>query len=416
MIIRKPTEIFSKDNIWSKIITLSLILFFVLLGDAILSFWVPNLLQNSLKSATVMGFIMSFSSVVGLGTDLVLPQLLKGISVKNLSILAFVTSIIFSISLIEANYLPIMALFLFAMAVWGIYYEFIGFAEQQFVADSVPLKIRSGAWGIIRIFRDLAYFLGPMISGWLLARGQVYPGIFAIIFTLIGFVILYFSKKTQERPVEIDIKQVNFTKELEHWGVLFKHVWPILILSIFLGLIDSFFWTTGAVWTEKLAQKSFWGSMFLPLYTLPALFMGFIVAKLKIYKGKKRLSIKFLFFAGIFLALIGVCDVITWQLVMVFLSSLMLSVVYPLTDGVYTDIVARMGRERKHMIGLSNSTSSIAYIIGPIMAGLISSSFGEKNTFVIMGVATVFISTILYFLTPRKLKVPQSEIKTWAKT
>lgn len=414
MFIKKPSEIF-KDAVWSKILSLSLVLFFILLGDAILSFWAPNLLKDSLKSTIAMGFIVSFSSVVGLGTDLILPQLLKGITVKKLIILAIITSIISTIVLIEASFLPIILLFLFAMAVWGLYYEFLGFAQQQFVADSVPLKLRSGAWGILRIFKDLAYFIGPMIAGWLLMKGKIYPAIFAISFVLIGFLILHFSKKTHDRPVEINIKEVNFVKELEHWGVLFKHVWPILILSIFLGLIDSFFWTIGAIWTGILAQKNFLGSMFLPLYTLPALFMGFIVVRLKIYKGKKRLAIKFLFLAGIFLALLGLFDAIYWQLTMVFMASLMLSVVYPLTDGVYTDIVARMGRERKHMIGLSNSTSSIAYIIGPIVAGFIASSFGEKNTFVIMGVATALVSVVLYFVTPKKLKVPQSEIKTWAK-
>ena len=414
MFIKKPSEIY-KDAIWSKIITLSLVLFFILLGDAILSFWVPNLLKDTLKSTRAMGFIVSFSAVVGLGTDLILPQLLKGITVKKLIILAIITSVISTIALIEASFLPIILLFLFSMAVWGFYYEFLGFAQQQFVADSVPLKLRSGAWGILRIFKDLAYFIGPMIAGWLLMKGKIYPAIFAIGFVLIGFIILQFSKKTHDRPIEINIREVNFAKELEHWGVLFKHVWPILVLSIFLGLIDAFFWTIGSIWTETLAQKSFWGSMFLPLYTLPALFMGFIVVKLNIYKGKKRLAIKFLFLAGVFLSLLGVFDVIFWQLTMVFLASLMLSVVYPLTDGVYTDIVARMGRERKHMIGLSNSTSSIAYIIGPIMAGFIASSFGEKNTFVIMGVATALISVILYFVTPKKLKVPQSEIKTWSK-
>jgi len=414
MYFKRPSEIL-KDAVWSKVITLSFVLFFILLGDAILSFWVPNLLQSSLKSVTVMGFVISFSAVVGLGTDLIFPQLLKGITVKNLIILSVITSIIFSISLIEATYLPYLSLFLFGMVVWGIFIEFMGFAQQQFVADTVPLQLRSGAWGILRVFRDLAFFLGPMIAGWLLARGKIYPGIFAIFFILIGFAILCLSKKTHDRPIVIDIKEVNFAKELELWGVLFKKVWPIIVLSIFLGLIDAFFWTVGAVWTEELAQKSFWGSMFLPLYTLPSLFIGFIVARLKIYKGKKRLAIKLLFLSGIFLGLLGIFDAIYWQLTMVFLSSLMLSFVYPLTDGVYTDIIARMGKERKHMIGLSNSTSSIAYIIGPIMAGLIASSFGEKNTFVVMGILTAIVSVVLYFLTPKKLKVPQKEIKTWEK-
>lgn len=414
MLIKKPSEIF-KDTVWSKIITLSLVLFFILLGDAILSFWAPNLLQTSLKSATMMGFVMSFSSVVGLGADLVLPQLLRGITVKNLIYFAVVTGIIFAISLIEANYLPFIALFLFAMAVWGLYYEFLGFAQQQFVADSVPLKTRSGAWGILRVFKDLAYFLGPMIAGWLLIKGQIYPGIFAIFFIFVGFIILYFSKKSHERPIEIDVKEVNFVKELEHWAVLFKHVWPILILSIFLGLIDSYFWTIGAVWTEILAKKSFWGSMFLPLYTLPALFIGFIVARLKIYKGKKKLAIKFFFLSGIFLTALGFSNQVFWQLGMVFMSSLALSMVYPLTDGVYSDIVARMGRERKHMIGLSNSTSSIAYIVGPIMAGLTTSFLGESKSFQVLGILVLIVSIILFFVTPKKLKIPQKEIKTWAK-
>jgi len=153
--------------------------------------------------------------------------------------------------------------------------------------------------------------------------------------------------------------------------------------------------------------------MFLPLYVLPSIFMGFLVARFKIYEGKKKLAIKFFFLSGIFLAALGFYDGIFWQLAMVFLSSLMLSVVYPLTDGVYSDIVARMGRERKHMIGLSNSTASLAYIIGPIMAGFLSSLVGEKKTFVAMGFLTMIVSVVLYLLMPKKLKVPQKEIKTW---
>lgn len=412
MLIKKPFLI-TRDPVWSKIVFLSLVLFFIFLGDAILSFWVPNLLQKSLKNVTAMGFVMSFSSVIGLGTDLVLPQLLKKITVKKLITFGAIASTVFALVLIQGRHFSSLALFLFAMAIWGFYYEFLGFAQQQFVADSVPLKLRSGAWGIMRVFKDLAYFLGPMIAGWLLMKEEILPAIFAIIFVVVGFVFLLLSKKTHERSVEIDIKEINFVKELEHWGVLFKYVWPILVLSIFLGLIDSYFWTIGAVWTEKLVKENIWGSMFLPLYTLPALFMGFIIARLKIYRGKKKLAIKFFFLSGLFLVILGLFDFVFWQLAIVFLSSLMLAVVYPLTDGVYSDIVARMGRERKHMIGLSNSTSSIAYIVGPIMAGLSASFFGEMQSFQILGILVVIISVTLYILTPKKLKVPQKEINTW---
>lgn len=412
MLIRKPFEIF-KDQVWSKVLTLGLILFFVFLGDAILSFWVPNLIQDSLKNPAVMGFVISFSSVVGLGMDLILPQILKGVTVRRLVLGAIFLGLTFAAFLIGGVYKPLILIFLGGMAVWGVYYELLGFASQQFVADTVPLRQRAGAWGIMRIFRDLAYFLGPMLAGWIILRGEIMPAVIASFFIVIGLVILFLSKKKQDRPVDINIREVNLIREIEHWGVLFKYVWPIVLLSLVLGLIDAVFWTTGAVWTEHLARESFWGGMFLPFYTLPALFTGFIVAKLGIYKGKKRLAMKFLILAGIFLVALGVSEAIPWQLVMVFISSLLLAIVYPLTDGVYTDITARMGRERKHMIGLSNSTASLAYVIGPAVAGIIASLVGERMTFVVLGVTTVLVAVILLLTTPKKLRLPQGEINSW---
>ena len=116
---------------------------------------------------------------------------------------------------------------------------------------------------------------------------------------------------------------------------------------------------------------------------------------------------------GIFLALLFFKDSVFYELAMVFLSSVMLSVTYPLVDAVYSDIVARMGRERKHVIGLSSSMVSLAYIVGPVLAGWIASQVGERMTFVTMGIAMAVVSTFLLFTTPKKLLLPQQEIKSW---
>ncbi len=102
-----------------------------------------------------------------------------------------------------------------------------------------------------------------------------------------------------------------------------------------------------------------------------------------------------------------------YELAVVFVSSLMLSLSYPLIEAVYSDIVARMGRERKHLLGLSLSMVSIAYIFGPVLSGLITSRVGERLTFVVVGAILVVISLLLLATTPRKLKLPQKEIATW---
>lgn len=412
MFKRLNTKLVS-DPLWQKITTLSMILFFAFLADAILSAWVPGLIENSFKSPLVMGFVISFSSIVGLGTDLVFPQILKGISFKKLLFLSLILLIAFSVGLIFATDIPFILVFLVSMAVWGVYYEVMGFANHQFVADSVPMRMHASTWAFIGVFKNLAYFVGPLMAGFLIAGGVRIPAYFAIIFASIAMVILVLSKKHHERSLTIEVEKINFTSELEHWGILSRRIWPILIVSTVLGVIDAFFWTTGAVYTEELTRISFWGRWFLPAYTLPSLFVGLIIAKKGIVSGKKKTALRFFLLSGIFLALMTVYKSIFWQLLMVFCSSLALAITYPLIEGVYSDIIDRMGNQKKHLMGLSSSTTSISYIIGPVMAGIINSKVGSAATFEYLGYAVVVIALVLLILTPKKFKLPQKKIREW---
>jgi MFS family permease len=74
-----------------------------------------------------------------------------------------------------------------------------------------------------------------------------------------------------------------------------------------------------------------------------------------------------------------------------------------------------MGREEKHLIGLSRSTISIAYIVGPVLAGFIASQVGERMTFSVVGTVVIVVAIFLLLTTPRKLKLPQEEIAKWDK-
>lgn len=402
-----------KNPVWLKVFSFSLVLFFLFLGDAILSFWVPNLLQDTLGDSLVMGLVMSFSSVIGFGMDLIFPQLIQGVTVKRLVMFSATTSLLFSITLLTALQLPVIWIFLLAMAIWGVYYEFFGFAEQQFIADTLPLKLRSSGWAFYGVFKNLAYFLGPLIGAWVVLKGDYLPPVSAIFFVIVGFAVLLLFKRGHERKFDVEFKKVNLISEISHWKVLFVHVWPVVILSLVLGLIDSTFWTTGTVLTEKLARTNFAGSFFLSLYQLPSMFVGLIMAKFVISEGKKKLAMMLLLGSGMFLLAIGFVQSVYLVLVLVFLSSTLLAVCYPLTNAVYSDIVAKMGRERKHLIGLTSSSVSIAYIIGPIVAGFVTKMVGSEKTFSVMGAVTVVVAILLLIVTPRKIKLPESEIKTW---
>jgi len=401
------------DPRWNKLLTVSIVFFFVYLGDAILSDWVPSYMQSSLGGPLAMGIVMSFSSIIGLGADVIFPQLLKGTSSARLMTWAIGASLLFSGILLWIIQWPLVILFLVAMAVWGIYYELLGFGKVQFVTETVSLTMRSGSWAVIGIFKSLAYFLGPIIGSWLaLGYGNSSAVIMAAGLVLVGYVAWRAVVRQNKHEVVV-LEKLNIVDEIEHWWILLEHIWPILLVSLTLGLIDATFWTTGTVFSDNLARQHWLGGMFLPFYMLPPLVIGVILAKLGIYKGKKKLAEVFMLLGGLFLALLGVGDSLWLMLLASLGAGVVLSVAWPLTEAVYSDIIARMGRERKHMMGLAHSTVSLAYIIGPVAAGLTASLVGERLTFVVVGFGTMMLAVFLLIVTPKKLRLPQAEIMTW---
>jgi MFS family permease len=404
---------FLGDKVWSKVILFSLTLFLLRLSDAIISFWAPNQIQSSLNSSVWMGFIISFQSIIGFGADLIFPTLLRTTKTKRLVFWAIIMSALTSFFLAASTVQPFIAIFLITMTLWGIYYEFVAFANYQFMGSVVPPHLRTAAWGIMGTFVNLAYFLGPLIAAAVLLKSYVLAEGIILVFLVLSLLLLSLFKGHRDVPAKIDIKEINPFTELKHWLTLSKHIWPVMILSLLLGFIDSTFWTTGAIWTEKLAKINYLGGLFLPFYQLPAIFLGAVVAGWGIYKGKKILTEKFLIVAGIFLIGLALNGSIYWQLAMVLLASSALSICYPLLEGVYTDIVARMGKEKNDLIGLTSSVVNISYIIWPPVVGIVAALIGERLTFSFVGVLVVVVSVILLFVTPKKLRLPQEEIKRW---
>ncbi|MCX6705797.1 MAG: MFS transporter [Candidatus Woesebacteria bacterium] len=409
------TNFFKSNPVWYKVILFSSTLFFLQIADAIISYWAPNEIERNFASPAAMGFIIGFQSVVGFIADLFFPHIFKKTKSRILIFWGTLVILTTSLFLVGASAKPFVAIFLATMFFWGIYYELITFARFQFVGSVVPANMRTGSWGIMGTFTNLAYFLGPLIAVEILyVKSNLFVEGVIGVFLFIAFLLVIFSKKAHDAPAQISFKEVNPLKELTHWFTLYKCVWPAIVLSLLMGFIDSTFWTIGAIWTEKLStQGGSWGMFFLPMYQVPALFVGFLLAKWGIHKGKKILTEKLLILAGVFLIGLAFAKTVGLQLGMVFFASLSISVAYPLLDGVYSDIVSRMGKEKNHLIGLTSSTINISYIVWPPIAGLICSKIGEMGTFGILGALVVAVSFVLLFITPKKLRLPQGEIQTW---
>lgn len=389
-----------------------MILFFVLLSDALVSAWVPGFLQDKLGSPLLMGLVISFQSVVGFVADLIFPELLKVTRLKRLLLYAAILSGSYIGLMFLSTFKPWILIFLVAMAVWGTYYEVLGFVSQQFVADETTVDERTKVWGVMGVFKNLAYFLGPLMANVLIFRGDRTVLATAASLTVFSLLLMWKQKMPQRESLALP-GQVNMVKEVSHWWVLIRYAWPVLTVSMILALIDSIFWTTGAVLGESLAKTDKLGSLLLPAYMFPSLIVGFLIAKWGISHGKKKWSEVFILLSGIFLVFFGMGLPVWGDILLVFFSSMMLAVAYPLVDAVYTDLEVRLGSEGKHLMGLVGSMINISYIIGPAAAGYLSLVAGEYRGFQIIGALTVVTMVVLLIVTPRKIRLPQHLIATW---
>lgn len=400
------------DPVWLKFGSYLSIIFFMYLSDAVLSDFVPGFLESRLGSPLMMGVVMSTSSMAGIILDLLFAQLFKGVTVKRTLFLAIAGGASFVGFLYGVIYLPIVILMIGAMVSWGVYYEMFGFAAQQYVAEIASPVQRPNLWAVLETFKGLAYATGPVLGTWLILRGERTVLNFAIIVLTVSLV-MFSIVKLKSKPVEIEAEEISLKREIGHWLKLGKSVWPVLIMSLMLIMLDATYWTTGTIVNDNLAKISSWGGLFVTLYMLPSLFVGLIIPKLGIYQHKKKSAQIFLIIGGVVLSLISIYPNVIWYLAVVAISSMLIQLSFPLVDAVYTDLIVRMGRERKHMIGLCSSMNSLGYIIGPIIAGWLSGVVGHINSFMYYGIAIVIISLILLLVTPKKLKLPQQEIRAW---
>lgn len=398
---------------WYKVGAFLVVMFFVLLSDAILSDFVPGYIQKIVGSPLLMGLVMATSSVVGLLMDLIFPQLLRGAGVKKLAGLAILGSLAFLLTLLLSTKWPMVGIILLGMAAWGVYYELDAFMTKQFVADVAPAHKRGMVWGVVGVFRNLAYFVGPLLGGWVIWKSDAAivataGGILVVAYLFFLIIKLREKEEQDENPHEVSLRE-----EVRHWWTLGERVWPVLLMSLLAGVVDSAFWTTGTVVNDVLGATNPAGKWFMSMYMLPSLFVGLVVAKWGIYQGKKKWAEIFLIMGGGFLMGITLFDSVWWSLGIVFLSSIFLSLTWPLVDATYSDFAVRMGRGRKHMIGMSSSVLSLAYVIGPILAGALASWRGELASFGWIGGVVMGVGLLLLVVTPRKIRLPEQIIGRW---
>jgi MFS family permease len=391
----------------------SMVMLFLYTSDAIMSFTAPVFIEELVGNTFYMGIILSTSSMVGIACDLLFAQIFKYKSFAFFTFLLIAIAVLFPLSFIV---LPAhITTFLFAMASWGIYFELFRFSNFSFVHAYAHPQDHANAWGIIESFRSVAYLIGPIIAGLLVDRHFQLPFYGALSGLVLGFMtfslfLIRFHKSHHRVTVEKPTHR-SLWVELKTWKLLLGRVWPLFLLSTIMVVLDASFWSVGAIVSEELRETSIVGSLLLPAYTVPALFMPLLAGVLSRRFGKKRTAFLTCLPVGLVMGL-GALSHNNWIFLgSIFLASVFLSVAYTELYAVFEDYVSRLDEFATDMIGLQAATGSLGYIIGPILAGSVATLVGNRSTFAVFGILLSFTAILAWFAMPRKTRLPQTELQ-----
>jgi len=386
------------------------IIFFYTLGDSIMSFMAPNLIESIVDNELLTGIIFSFSSVVGLIMDYLLSNSIKEKSVLFYSFFGIVVAIFFpAVFIFKTNVLTA----LIAMGIWGIYYEMILFAKSHYIHHHLNHDQHDLGWAFFNAFGSLAYLIGPTFAISISILGDKIPLFVALSMqgiTLIGLIIYRISfgnQIKQSTPPSVS-QSTSFLAGIKLWGILNRRLYPVLLYLFLLNIIDATFWTMGAILANS--HHSPIANLFFVIYLLPAFVISPLGIKLSRYFGKKRTSLSGGLIAVISYGLSLFVQDFSAFMIFIGIGSIFFAVTIPEIRGAIEDYCERLGHNSNTLVGLTSSMGSLGYIIGPILSGAIASQIGDQRAFGAIGWILAVVSLVLLVITPRKIRLPQQQL------
>ena len=257
-----------------------------------------------------------------------------------------------------------------------------------------------------------------MISVLLLEIGEKTSFYAAILpFAVAALTFHFFRKKFHGAS---DTEGINLLQQQEEKNIvletgiiksLISRAWPMVIFGASLWLLDSSFWTIGTLYSQELKEVNRLGSFFFAAYMIPPIFTSLLAPHIYSRFGKKKTAFTAALVSALMLLIMSISTNIIFILVCVFLVSVFSNLALILNYAVFEDFVARLNRYGNDMVAMEQISASLAYVIGPVLLGYISTLVGYQHTFSFVGILIGSISIACLVAVPRKIKMPQMELK-----
>lgn len=390
--------------------------FLIIIADGTMSYVFPIVVEQNLKSNTMMGIIMSLSSVTGLVCDFIFPSLISRKHWKQLLIACVLMALLFPVFSYFGELFNLVLFFVLASVAWGVYYEFLAFSQQNYIIESNKERNFSKDWGLLAVLISIMEVIAPILGSTLLVVGGLSYPMAVLIMLSVTLAILMLQETKSEEDIEINSvsrELMKLIKEFKMWDLLYGKVWQVLLVSFVLQSVFATYWTFGGLFGQQLVGNEGMDWIVIVLYAIPSLIASLLLTKFMVKKNKKKLTQIFLISGGLLLSLLVFTrESLYLTGLLILLSSLMFAFAYPLNNAVFSDLGARLGKEKNHLFGMMNAIGSIAFIVIPIALGVLSDSYGYIYAFAFTGAFSMIAGVVIIIKTPRKIRLPQKEIQS----
>jgi len=381
-------------------------IFFVILFDGTVAYMLPIIMAKRGFPTSVIGLIISTSSIVGAFFDFLLARLLKKASVRLLFLLLFMVGAIYP-AIIWGAYS--VSTFLVAMALWGIYFDLYVFGTFDFVGRYTKPNEHVSSFGFIQICASLGGLIAPLIAtSAAIGDGTEKPffvawgalGIAALCF----FVVAAQLKNKQQVIEQIEVRKKTFMHELRLWKKIGSLMRNPLVLTLSLHLYNGLFWTLAPLYPDN--SMPYFNAALLVAYGLPSLLVGWFAQSITRQFGKKRTAYGSLLLGSLILSLVSSIENPVAIIVCVFLASSFFGVAWPSISGAYADYISETPGREEEIEGVQDFFGNGGFVVGPILAGLLSSIAGIPLTFTLFGVLGALIGATLLLTGKQTITIP----------
>ncbi len=387
-------------------------IFFWTMFDSIMSYLTPLLISSRGFSNTAMGIIYGTSSITGAISDFIICRYFRDTKYRRLFLVMLIVCFFYPFILGAANG---VWLFLLAMAVWGFYYDLFGFGQFDYVSFYVKKDEQVASFGLVQVFRSLGSIIAPIIAGFLVVgmyffRAYVVAEVMIVI-ALAFYAVLVSRNSRAVVPRDPPKRKKNILKEFHLWKKIGFRIMPCLIVTFFLFDIDAIFWTLGPLYAESLGLGEF-GGFFLAVYSVPILISGMMIGRVVKKRSNVMVAFLSLLVGSIILSLLAVFHGIFATMLLVGLSSLFFGFSFPSINGAYSEYIDEVPVAEGEIEALEDASFNVGYIIGPMLAGVMSDLLGLSATFSILGISGAVIAVLLLVFARKRIRLTKRMVSS----